>query len=110
MTSKYLYFPVDNKLRIARNIFYFQILSNGMRCSDVVFIRYGDFKNGRLSYKMMKTNTHLKIAIGLKIMLILAEILGEIGKYKELIETIPVSDRYILGQGQFTVKQLEEKN
>lgn len=100
---------LDNKLRIARNIFYFQILSNGMRCSDVVFIRYGDFKNGRLSYKMMKTNTHLKIAIGLKIMLILAEILGEIGKYKELIETIPVSDRDILGQGQFTVKQLEEK-
>lgn len=100
---------LDNKLKIARNIFYFQILSNGMRCSDVVFIRYGDFKNGRLSYKMMKTNTQLKIAIGLKIMLILAETLGEIGKYKEMIETIKVSEKSILGQGQFTVKQLEEK-
>lgn len=100
---------LDSKLGIARNIFYFQILGNGMRCSDVVFIRYGDFKNGRLSYKMMKTNTHLKIAIGLKIILIVAEILGEIGKYNEMIETIKVSERSILGQGQFTVQQLEEK-
>ena len=100
---------LDDNLRIARNIFYFQILCNGMRCSDVVFMRYGDFKDGRLSYKMMKTNADLKIAVGFKIMLILAEILGKIGKYTEMIESIKVADRSILGQGQFTVKQLEEK-
>jgi len=39
---------LDDRHKITRSIFYFQILSNGMRCSDIMFMRYGDFKNGRL--------------------------------------------------------------
>ena len=73
---------LDDRLTIARSMFYFQILSNGMRCSDVMFMRYGDFKNGRLSYKMMKTHSELKIATGIKTMLVLAEILGELNIYE----------------------------
>lgn len=100
---------LDYNLSIVRNMFYFQILNNGMRCSDVVFMRYGDFKNGRLSYKMMKTNSTLKIATGIKTMLVLADILGELNVYHNYIETVKIAKREFFGNKQFTLKDIDEK-
>lgn len=100
---------LDDKLRIARNMFYFQILSNGMRCSDVMFMRYGDFKNGRLSYKMMKTHSELKIATGIKTMLVLAEILGELNVYEGYKKTIKISKTELFGSSQFTIEDIDKK-
>jgi hypothetical protein len=100
---------LDDKLKIARNMFYFSILSNGMRCSDVMFMRYGDFKDGRLSYKMMKTHSNLKIATGIKTMLVLSEILNENDYYNKLKETSKFSKREVFGDKGFTLKDIENK-
>ena len=100
---------LDDRLTIARSMFYFQILSNGMRCSDVMFMRYGDFKNGRLSYKMMKTHSELKIATGIKTMLVLAEILGELNVYESYKKTIKISKTELFGSSQFTIEDIDEK-
>jgi len=78
--------------KICRSMFYFQLLANGMRCSDVMFLKYKDFKNGRLFYKMMKTNSDSSIPITFKMMKIFSELLGEENKYDELIQTRQISD------------------
>lgn len=100
---------LDDRLKIARSMFYFQILSNGMRCSDVMFMKYGDFKNGRLSYKMMKTHSELKIATGIKTMLVLAEILGELDVYESYKKSIKISKTELFGSSQFTLEDIDEK-
>jgi site-specific recombinase XerD len=100
---------LDEKLKVARSMFYFSILSNGMRCSDVMFMRYGDFKDGRLSYKMMKTHSNLKIATGIKTMLVLAEILNEVDYYNKLKETSKFYKREVFGDTGFTLNEVENK-
>jgi len=100
---------LDDTLKIARSMFYFSILSNGMRCSDVMFMRYGDFKDGRLLYKMMKTHSELKIATGIKTMLVLAEILNELDTYDNYKTSIKISKRELFGSVQFTLSEIDEK-
>jgi len=96
---------LEGKYNLTRKMFYFAILSNGMRCSDLMFLRYEDFQQGRLSYQMMKTGSELKILVGIKTMLILAELLGELDKYRKYIETVKYYDKEI--KGSYTIAELE---
>ncbi len=99
---------LNEKLTIARSMFYFSILSNGMRCSDVMFMRFGDFKDGRLSYKMMKTNSNLKIATGIKTMLVLGEVLGEVNYYNKLKDSARNFDNKRFGNIGYTYNEIEK--
>lgn len=67
---------VDPKLILARDIFSFALLSNGMRFGDAIFIRYGMFKNCLFSYKMSKTKYQSSIQISFKMALKLLDILA----------------------------------
>lgn len=66
----------DSKLILARDIFSFALLSNGMRFGDAIFIRYGMFKNCLFSYKMSKTKYQSSIQISFKMALKLLDILA----------------------------------
>ena len=94
--------------KITRNMFYFQLLANGMRCSDVMFLKYKDFKNGRLFYKMMKTNRDSGIPIGFKMVKVFSEILGEESKYEELLLNTTVFD-IKTDNRSMTLAQLDEE-
>lgn len=94
--------------QIARNMFYFQILANGMRCSDVMFLRYEDFKNGRLFYKMMKTNNDSAIPVSFKMMKVFSEILGEDERYDRLLRIRQISDK-ATGNQLLTLAEIDAK-
>ncbi len=66
----------DPKLILARDIFSFALLSNGMRFGDAIFIRYGMFKNCLFSYIMSKTKYESSIQISFKMALKLLDILA----------------------------------
>lgn len=54
---------IDNpRLAKARNLFLFQFFTGGMRVSDLVTLRYNNFKNGRIAYRMFKTETLIDIS------------------------------------------------
>lgn len=75
--NKLMNLKFDDRLELAKTIFYFQILNNGMRCSDVMFLRYGNFKNGILKYTMMKTKSEVTINVGVKTMRIIGKLIGD---------------------------------
>lgn len=77
----------DYKHNLAFNMFYFAVLANGMRCSDLMFLRFKNIKDGRLVYKMMKTKTDITINLNHKMLLIIAELIGELDYYNNLIAT-----------------------
>lgn len=84
----------DDKHKLAFNMFYFAILANGMRCSDLMFLRFKNIKDGRLVYKMMKTKTDITINLNHKMLLVIAELIGELDYYNNLIDnqTIEIND------------------
>jgi|GEM_PF-4787316 len=98
---------LENKYSLTRQMFYFQILANGMRCSDLMFIRYADFKHDRLIYEMMKTGSKLKIKVGIKIMMLLAEQLGEIEVYNKYIDEVKIYDKSI--GASLTIEELNTR-
>ena len=97
---------LDYTLSIARRMFFFQILGNGMRCSDVMFLRYSDFAEGKLNYKMMKTKNDVSLSAGLRMMMLLAEILGEIDVYNKYVDTVTISDERLI-KGQWTLSDID---
>ena len=58
---------------------------------------------------MMKTHSELKIATGIKTMLVLAEILGELNVYESYKKSIKISKTELFGSSQFTIKDIDEK-
>lgn len=53
----------DKKLERTRNLFLFQFFTGGMRVSDLTTLRYNNFSNGRIIYKMFKTHNEITIPI-----------------------------------------------
>lgn len=77
----------DKDLNRNRNIFLFQVFSNGMRVSDVFLLRWNNVVNNRIDYTMFKTGTELSLPINLNMGLILSEVLGETKMYDEIVRT-----------------------
>lgn len=73
-----------------KNMFLFQFFANGMRMSDLFFIRWGDFTKEKLSYKMMKTDKNMEVFFNINICHILNEILEQRSLYEEMIDRIEV--------------------
>jgi len=79
------------KLEQTRNMFLFQVFSNGMRVSDIFLLRWNNIKNNRLEYTMFKTGTEISIPFNLNMGLILSELIENSTKYKDVIETEKIS-------------------
>lgn len=54
---------LDEKLDRVRNLFMFQFMTNGLRVSDLVTLRFNNLTGGRIHYFMFKTNNHIDIPI-----------------------------------------------
>lgn len=64
---------LDSRLNQIRLMFLFQFFSGGMRVSDLLTLRFKNLKNGRLSYKMMKTNHPIEFGLSDMLLDILSE-------------------------------------
>jgi hypothetical protein len=57
-----------------------------MRVSDLLLLRWNTFIDGRLKYKMFKTDELISIPINFNMGLILTELLGKENRYFTLLE------------------------
>lgn len=79
-----------DRLIYIKNMFLFQFFSNGMRMSDLFFIRWGDFTKEKLVYKMMKTDKNMEVYFNINICHILNEILETNLNYEEIILRVKI--------------------
>ena len=79
----------DNNIDLARKIFVFQIFSNGMRASDVLLLRWNNLDDdGRLKYKMFKTDEPMDIPVNLNMCIVIADLLDKENRYLSLLENL----------------------
>jgi integrase len=64
---------VEQFIEDARNLFLFQIFANGMRISDALMLRFSNFDNGRLKYKMQKTGIELELPLNVYLCVLLSK-------------------------------------
>jgi len=75
---------------ITRDMFLFQVFSNGMRVSDLFLLRWNNFVNRRLDYKMFKTGNDLSIPVNINMVIILSKILSVFDKYKQCCDSFTI--------------------
>ena len=78
----------DKNIDLARKMFLFQLFSNGMRVSDLLLLRWNNFVDSRLKYKMFKTGSAMDIYINLNMSLVLGDLLGKQNRFNDLVENI----------------------
>lgn len=83
----------DAHLNMYRNMFLFQIFSNGMRVSDLLLTRVMNFTNGRLEYTMFKTGAPISMPINLNMVLIISELADFMPQYEAFLKTEEVQFR-----------------
>lgn len=103
----------NEELNKIRDMFLFQVFSNGMRVSDVLMLRWNVFVSGRLQYNMFKTGNHISIPVNINMALILSRIVGVFDKYKGLCEeyTTPFKNEFTFMPIKLTnisIPQLDE--
>jgi integrase len=74
----------NEDINMTRDMFLFQVFSNGMRVSDLFLLRWNHFINGRLDYKMFKTGNDISIPVNINMTIILSKILGLFNMYNEI--------------------------
>lgn len=75
---------VPERLKRAQNAFFFQLLAQGMRVSDVIRLRWSNIKKeDYLEYTMFKTGKPMSIFINSKLYDILTEIANELPPIKQ---------------------------
>lgn len=96
-----------------KNMFLFQFFSNGMRMSDLFFIRWGDFTPEKLVYKMMKTDKNMEVYFNINICHILNDIMGTNNFYEEVITRttmeIPINTYRVLNERGGGIKRVNIK-
>lgn len=75
-----------DKLIYMKDMFLFQFFTNGMRMSDLFFIRWGDFQPKKLVYQMMKTDKNMEVFLNINICHILNGVLKNDKLYEEVIK------------------------
>lgn len=83
----------DASLNMYRNMFLFQIFSNGMRVSDLLLTRIMNFTNGRLEYTMYKTGAPISMPINLNMAFIISELAEFMPQYGDYLEKEEVEFR-----------------
>lgn len=81
------------ELNDIRDVFLFQLFCNGMRISDVLLLRWGNFSTSdhRLNYTMFKTRTPMTLSMNLNVCLILSKLLGIHHLYKKLYNKLTIN-------------------
>lgn len=74
----------------AREMFLFQMFSNGMRVSDVFLLRWKNIQGTRLKYKMFKTGTEMDIPLNINMAIILSGYLGIKDRYEQLLNHLRI--------------------
>ena len=96
-----------------KNMFLFQFFSNGMRMSDLFFIKWGDFTGEKLIYKMMKTNKNMEVYFNINICHILNEIMQTNNNYDEIISRVtvelPINTYRVLNERGGIIKRVNIK-
>lgn len=64
---------LDSRLNQVRLMFLFQFFTGGMRVSDLLTLRFKNLKNGKLSYRMMKTKHPIEFGLSEMLLDILSE-------------------------------------
>ena len=86
--DKLLSTQIENKvLKLSRDLFLFQVFSNGCRVSDLFLFRWNNLLNGRLIYTMFKTGTEISIPINTNMGLILSELIEESTSYESIVKS-----------------------
>lgn len=53
---------VDNpRVEVCRRVFLFQVFCQGMRISDLLLLRWNNFRDGRIEYRMFKTGKDMSV-------------------------------------------------
>ncbi len=92
--DKLLSTQIENKvLKLTRDLFLFQVFSNGCRVSDLFLFRWNNLSNGRLIYTMFKTGTEISIPINTNMGLILSELIEGSTKYETIVKTEEITFR-----------------
>lgn len=84
---------IDNdELDKTRNIFLFQLFSNGMRVSDVLLLKWKNVSttDKRINYTMFKTGTPVSLLFNLNQSFILSKIIGSYGNYQKIFDNLSV--------------------
>jgi integrase len=86
------------ELNDTRDMFLFQLFSNGMRVSDLLLLRWGNISvsDHRINYTMFKTGTPISIPINLNLATILSKRLGSYDNWEKLynMSSTPFSTSY----------------
>jgi len=77
----------DERIKKVRNMFLFQIFSNGMRVSDLFLLKWNNIISNRLKYTMYKTGTELSIPVNLNMGIILSQYLDNIVNYEDFVKS-----------------------
>jgi integrase len=97
----------DPDLNIIRNMFVFQIFGNGLRVSDLLLLRWDNFKDGRLNYRMFKTGYQMSIPLNLNMALVLSELKPEsFASYNQIQRETTIDYPVILEDGRVSVEKL----
>jgi integrase len=62
---------VDDKLKLTRDMFVFQVFTNGMRVSDLLLLKWRNIEKGRITYTMFKTTKVIAIPLNIQVCSIL---------------------------------------
>lgn len=85
--EKLLKTPIqDKKIKETRDMFLFQVFSNGMRVSDLFLLRWSNILNGRIVYVMFKTGTEISLPVNLNMGLILSRLIPGFPDYKTIVK------------------------
>ena len=97
----------DKRLNKIKTIFLFQILSKGMRISDILTMRYNNLCNGELAYFMFKTKNQANF----KLTLLHTNLLKEFIEFKIDISKLTLQKKDIIIDGELEkFKKLLKKN
>jgi integrase len=81
----------DIKIKETKDMFLYQIFSNGMRVSDLFLCRWNNIINDRLKYTMFKTGTEISIPLNLNLCIILSNYLDTPIKYESVVKKATIS-------------------
>ncbi|RRO12329.1 tyrosine-type recombinase/integrase [Flavobacteriaceae bacterium 14752] len=93
----------------ARNLFLFQVFANGMRISDALMLRFSNFNNGRLKYKMQKTGTELEFPLNVYLCVLLSKFHPDLFNYNDSKQNEKIALKFEGERDYMTIHELNEE-
>ena len=80
---------MDDTWKLTRDMFVFQVFTNGMRVSDLLLLKWKNIEKGRITYTMFKTTKVITIPMNIQVCTILNSFLErpvELSKARKLVK------------------------